>query len=61
MAKKSKFIITHGRIYMRYPRRGNKQYICAIQEEELNTHYLISKRNNNINPDLTININWQIM
>ena len=25
-------------------------YICAIQEEEINTHYLKSKRNNNINP-----------
>ena len=24
-------------------------YICAIQEEEINTHYLKSKRNNNIN------------
>ena len=25
-------------------------YICAIQEEEINTRYLKSKRNNNINP-----------
>ena len=27
-----------------------EEYICPIQEEEINTHYLKSKRNNNINP-----------